>query len=110
MVAIDLSERAQEQRQQGKKPAVIEAETAFILYRDKNGKVVLTSDLDTPIIKERDLPPEEMLMQMYIASESIKAQNIANMTVQSLMVQSAMAAQQMQAQQTAAGLGDLRAT
>lgn len=101
-------ERRQQKEQESKAPEILEVETAFIMYRTKDGNVVLTEDLNVPLKTERQIIPQEMLTMMYIASESIKSQQVAQMTADVIMARNMQIAQQLQANQQLNKLGDLR--
>jgi hypothetical protein len=101
-------QRREEKQQQPDAPEILEVETAFLMYRTKDGKVILTEDLNSPVKTERQIIPEEMLTMMYIASESIKSQQTAQMTADLIMTRNMQIAQQLQAQQQFSRLGDLR--
>lgn len=84
---------------------VVKAKTAFLIYIEDNGQVMLTPDTSTPLDIERLPHPDEVTGAVYAVLVNLQAQQGAAHTVNGMMqMGSAMA----QAQQNQHLLKDLK--
>jgi hypothetical protein len=109
--ASRLREAAEKQarEQAGKAPDPIEATTAFIVYTRKDtGQIVLTHDVNVPLVVERPPTHDEVYGSMHIVIKDIVGQQYAGMTAQaSLQLNNFVAGQLQQQQELAPVLQDL---
>ena len=78
-------------RQQPDQP-VVEIETAFIVLKTKDGKVMYTADMATPVLRERAPSNDEVTMCSWLVASHMLAQATAGTTVNmSLQMSQAMA-------------------
>ena len=97
----ELGKRAAEERTTEDKPAqVVHAESAFMVYiaRDVNGQLqtLLTTDLDTPIVRHHVPTLDEVLGAASVVVSDITAQKTGQATVQIQMMHAQQAIQQQQ--------------
>lgn len=74
----------------------VEAETAFVVFTDKEGRIVVSTDINIPLTVKRQITnPSEIWHAVAEVKRSIEVQEIAAMTAGSLQ----MMGQQMMAKQ-----------
>ena len=105
MPATDLSQAAARARaaaaeQAGKPSEPIEATTAYIVYTKKDtGQIVLTHDINVPLVVERPPTHDEVYGSMHIVQKDIAGQQYAAMAAQATLQLNNFVAGQLQAQQ-----------
>ena len=74
------------QKRQSAAPKVQEVVTAFITLYTKDGKVMYTPDMSTPILRERPPSNEEVTMLSSLVASHMLAQATAGTTANMMMI------------------------
>lgn len=107
MPVADLSAGAAKARNQDEKtPELIEAGYAYLVYtRRDSGQVVITADINTPVVPERPATQDEVFMTSHTIIKDIQGQQYAAMSAQANLQLNSFLAQQASANQQVADLG-----
>lgn len=102
MPAVDLSERQAKQEEKPTEPEVIEATTAFLIYiRKDNGQIVMTHDINAPVVAERGPNQDEVYGTLAVIQKDLVANQNAGMTASAVLQMQQELAKQMMQQQAA---------
>jgi hypothetical protein len=81
-----------------------EARTAFLVYIQNDGQVMLTTDISTPLITERQPAPDEVLGALAAVNANLNAQQAAAHTMNAMQMVTNQMMQAKQAQDIASKL------
>lgn len=111
MPAVDLSAAAARARTtqappaEPEEPAVIPADTAFLVYRNgETGQIVMTHDINSPLQVSRTPNHDDVYMMMNVILKDMAAAQTAALTVQNILAAQQAVAQQMMSPEEQAAL------
>jgi hypothetical protein len=102
--AAAVEERAdvEESQEESSVIELVDAEYAFLIYKHRDGSLVVSPDINVPVEVERQATSDELKATLNKIIDDIRAQEVANMTAQMVIanqMQLAMRAAQAQENQ-----------